>query len=108
MVDPNFVLPDINSANNIWTPEIASENAENLEGYVGEYKSASFPMSVSITEENGDLVAIAEGQPKLNLSNEGNGKFTFDEAGLEIQFDSEKNGFEMNISGQIFEFEKIN
>ena len=108
VVDPNFVLPDINSANNIWTPEIASENAENLEGYVGEYKSASFPMSVSITEENGDLVAIAEGQPKLNLSNEGNGKFTFDEAGLEIQFDSEKNGFEMNISGQIFEFEKIN
>ena len=65
-------------------------------------------MSVSITEENGDLVAIAEGQPKLNLSNEGNGKFTFDEAGLEIQFDSEKNRFEMNISGQIFEFEKIN
>jgi len=108
VVDPNFVLPDINSANNIWTPEIASENAENLEGYVGEYKSSSFPMSVSITEENGDLVAIAEGQPKLNLSNEGNGKFTFDEAGLEIQFDSEKNGFEMNISGQIFEFEKIN
>ena len=108
VVDPNFVLPDINSANNIWTPEIASENAENLEGYVGEYKSASFPMSVSIIEENGDLVAIAEGQPKLNLSNEGNGKFTFDEAGLEIQFDSEKNGFEMNISGQIFEFEKIN
>ena len=108
VVDPNFVLPDINSANNIWTPEIASENAENLEGYVGEYKSASFPMSVSIIEENGDLVAIAEGQPKLNLSNEGNGKFTFDEAGLEIQFDSEKNGFEMNIGGQIFEFEKIN
>ena len=108
VVDPNFVLPDINSANNIWTPEIASENAENLEGYVGEYKSASFPMSVSIIEENGDLVAIAEGQPKLNLSNEGNGKFTSDEAGLEIQFDSEKNGFEMNISGQIFEFEKIN
>ena len=108
VVDPNYVLPDINSANNIWTPEIASENAENLEGYIGEYKSASFPMSVSIIEENGDLVAIAEGQPKLNLSNEGNGKFTFDEAGLEIQFDSEKNGFEMNISGQIFEFEKIN
>jgi hypothetical protein len=53
-------------------------------------------------------VAIAEGQPKLNLSNEGNGKFTFDEAGLEIQFDSEKNEFEMNISGQVFEFEKIN
>ena len=108
VVDPNYVLPDINSANNIWTPEIASENAENLEGYIGEYKSASFPMSVSIIEENGDLVAIAEGQPKLNLSNEGNGKFTFDEAGLEIQFDSEKNGFEMNISGQVFKFEKIN
>lgn len=108
VVDPNYVLPDINSANNIWTQEIASENAENLEGYIGEYKSTSFPMSVSITEENGDLVAIAEGQPKLNLSNEGNGKFTFNEAGLEIQFDSEKNGFEMNISGQIFEFEKIN
>ena len=108
IIDPNYVFPDIDSSNNIWTPEIASENAENLEGYIGKYKSSSFPISVSITEENGDLVLIAEGQPKLNLINEGNGKFTFDEAGLEIQFDSEKNGFEMNISGQIFEFEKIN
>ena len=108
IIDPDYVFPDINSENNEWTPEIASENKEDLTIYVGEYKSQSFPMTVNIADENGELVAIAEGQPKLPLSNEGSGKFIFEEAGLEIQFNSEKSGFEMNISGQIFEFKKLN
>ena len=108
IIDPDYVFPDINSDNNKWTPEIATENKEDLTIYVGEYKSQAFPMTVNIADENGELVAIAEGQPKLPLSNEGSGKFIFEEAGLEIQFNSEKSGFEMNISGQIFEFKKLN
>ena len=108
IIDPDYVFPDINSDNNKWTPEIATKNKEDLTIYVGEYKSQAFPMTVNIADENGELVAIAEGQPKLPLSNEGSGKFIFEEAGLEIQFNSEKSGFEMNISGQIFEFKKLN
>jgi hypothetical protein len=70
------------------------------------FSSAAFPMSVKIAEENGELVAIAEGQPKIPLNNDGDGKFLFEEADLEIQFNAEKSGFEMSIGGQVFEFSK--
>ena len=106
MIDPDYVLPDVNSANNRWTPELAAENKEDLSIYLGEFSSAAFPMSIKIAEKNGELVAIAEGQPKIPLTNEGDGKFFFEEADLEIQFNAEKSGFEMSIGGQVFEFTK--
>ena len=106
VIDPDYVLPDVNSANNRWSPELAAENKEDLSIYLGEFSSAAFPMSVKIAEENGELVAIAEGQPKIPLTNDGDGKFLFEEADLEIQFNAEKSGFEMSIGGQVFEFSK--
>ena len=106
VIDPDYVLPDVNSGNNRWTPEIAAENAEDLSGYFGDYSSAAFPMVINISEKNGELVATAEGQPALPLTNDGSGKFISDEAGLEMQFNSDKTGFELNIGGQVFEFDK--
>ena len=52
------------------------------------------------------MVAIVEGQPPIPLTNEGGGKFVFEEADLEIQFNSKKSGFEMKIGGQAFDFTK--
>ena len=106
VIDPDYVLPDVDSSNNRWTPEIAAENAEDLTGYFGDYSSAAFPMVINISEKNGELVATAEGQPALPLTNDGGGKFISDEAGLEMQFNSEKTSFELNIGGQVFEFNK--
>ena len=106
VIDPDYVFPDINSSNNRWTPEIAAENAEDLTGYFGDYSSAAFPMVITISENNGELVATAEGQPALPLSNDGGGKFISEEAGFELQFNSDKTSFELNISGQVFEFNK--
>ena len=106
VIDPDYVLPDVNSGNNRWTPEIATENAEDLSGYFGDYSSAAFPMIINISEKNGELVVTAEGQPALPLTNDGSGKFISDEAGLEMQFNSDKTGFELNIGGQVFEFNK--
>ena len=63
-------------------------------------------MVINISEKNGELVATAEGQPALQLTNDGSGKFISDEAGLEMQFNSDKTGFELNIGGQVFEFDK--
>lgn len=106
MIDPDYVLPDVNSSNNRWTPEIAAENAEDLSVYFGDYTSPAFPMVITISEKNGELVATAEGQPALPLTNDGDGKFISDEAGLEMQFNSEKTGFKLDIGGQVFEFNK--
>ena len=106
VVDPDYVLPDVDSSNNRWTPEIAAENAEDLTPYFGDYTSAAFPMVINISEQSGELVAKAEGQPALALTNDGGGKFISDEAGLEMQFNSDNSGFELNIGGQVFEFSK--
>ena len=105
-MDPDYVLPDVDSSNNRWTPEIAAENAEELKHYCGDYTSAAFPMVINISEQSGELVAKAEGQPALALTNDGGGKFISDEAGLEMQFNSDNSGFELNIGGQVFEFNK--
>lgn len=106
VIDPDFVFPDVDSTNNRWTPEIAAENAEDLSPYVGDFSSPAFPMVIKISDNNGELTATAEGQPPLTLSNEGSGKFLAEEAGIEMQFNAEKNGFELNIGGQVFEFTK--
>ena len=59
VVDPDYVLPDVDSSNNRWTPEIAAENAEDLTPYFGDYTSAAFPMVINISEQSGELVAKA-------------------------------------------------
>ena len=63
-------------------------------------------MIINIAASDGELTATAEGQPPLTLSSEGNGKFISEEAGIEMQFNPEKSGFELNIGGQAFEFTK--
>ena len=106
VIDPDYVFPDIDSSNNKWTPEIAAENSEDLSPYAGDYTSPAFPMIINIAASDGELTATAEGQPPLTLSGEGNGKFISEEAGIEMQFNPEKSGFELNIGGQAFEFTK--
>ena len=105
-IDPDFVLPDVNSSNNTWTPELGAANAENLSAYVGEYSSSMIPVIIKMVVENNELVAVVDGQPNLYLTNDGDGKFLFEEADLEIQFNEEKSSFEMSVSGQIFEFKR--
>jgi hypothetical protein len=106
VIDPDYVFPDVDSSNNRWTPEMAAENTEDLGPYTGDYTSPAFPMVISIASKNGELTATAEGQPPLTLSSEGSGKFVSEEAGIEMQFNAEKTGFELNIGGQVFEFSK--
>lgn len=106
VIDPDYVFPDVNSENNRWTSETVSENKVDLSAYLGEFSSDALPVVVNVTEKNSDLVAIVEGQPPVPLTNEGGGKFVFEEADLEIQYNSKKSGFEMKIGGQAFEFTK--
>ena len=106
VIDPDYVFPDVNSKNNRWTSRTALENKVDLSAFLGEFSSDALPIVVNVTEKNSDLVAIVEGQPPIPLTDEGGGKFVFEEADLEIQYNSKKSGFEMRIGGQAFEFIK--
>ena len=106
VIDPDYVFPDVNSENNTWISETVSQNKVDLSAYLGEFSSDALPIVVNVTEKNSDLVAIVEGQPPIPLTNEGGGKFVFEEADLEIQYNSQKSGFEMKIGGQAFDFTK--
>ena len=106
VLDPDFVLPDMNSANNKWKATDGTETVEILTDYLGVYSSPDLPMKITVTENNGTLVLEAEGQPALPVESEGGGEFSMEEAGLSIQFNAEKNGFKLDLGGQTFDLTK--
>ena len=105
-IDPDNVLPDSNSANNVWTAEKGEvEKVVVLDAsYLGKFASTAMPIKIEMIDDEGVLVAKATGQPDLPLKNEGNGKFTFAGAGIEIQYTADKKGFELLYNGQKIPF----
>ena len=106
VIDPDFVLPDVNSSNNKWRASDGAETVEILTDYLGVYSAPEFPMKITVSENSGTLVLEAEGQPALPLESEGGGEFSMEEAGLSIQFNAEKTGFKLDIGGQVFDLTK--
>jgi len=106
VIDPDYVLPDVNSLNNKWRASDGAETVEILTDYLGVYSTPEFPMKITVSENSGTLVLEAEGQPALPLESEGGGEFSMEEAGLSIQFNAEKTGFKLDIGGQFFDLTK--
>ncbi len=106
VIDPAHVFPDSNSTNNTWNSKDGVTQVVVLDGYLGNYSSPKIPIKVNFTEEDGSLVMNATGQQSLPLDDKGNGKFSFEQAGLSIQFNATKDGFTLTYSGQNFEFTK--
>ena len=106
-LDPDHVFPDVNSSNNVWSADIGElEKDVILDNYFGNFSSTMIPIKINFTEEEGKLVANATGQPKLPLDIAGKDKFTFDQAGLTIQFNESKSEFNLIVNGQTFLFTK--
>ena len=106
-LDPEHVFPDINSENNTWTnAKNGIEKGINLESYLGSFSSVQVPIKINFTQQDDELVINATGQPSTPLENLGNGKFAFSQAGLMIQFNEQKTGFKLTVSGQNLEFTK--
>ena len=107
ILDPDHVLPDSNEENNEWTAaKNGVEKTENFDAYLGDYSSKQIPIKINFSEDDGSLVINAEGQPSVPLNNDGNGKFSFKEAGLSIEFTEDKKGFLLKIGQQSFGFTK--
>jgi hypothetical protein len=106
-LDPENVLPDYNSENNVWT--LAKNGvvvSPSYKEYVGKFSSKQIPIKVEFTSEDDALTLNATGQQSIDLEDAGNGKFTFDQAGLVIQFGKDKKEFTLEVSGQKFTFTK--
>jgi hypothetical protein len=106
-IDPDHAFPDVNPENNVWTDaKNGIEKGISLDAYLGNFSSAQIPVKVNFTQEDENLTMNATGQQSLSLENVGNGKFTFEQAGLTVQFNEQKTGFKLSFGAQNFEFTK--
>lgn len=81
-------------------------SAEELAKFTGVYSNPEFPLKINITAEGSTLFGQATGQGRFPLEATDKNKFKFDPAGIEIEFDSEKNQMKMVQGGRTIIFTK--
>jgi CubicO group peptidase (beta-lactamase class C family) len=75
--DKEYTFPDLSGF---------AVNKEILSTYTGVYSSPSFPMKITISEKNGELLAQATGQSSFPLTAKSETEFVFLSAGIKIIF----------------------
>ncbi len=105
-LDPKGNYPDADLTNNTFRFTSASAESEDLKLYAGTFASTQLPMKITTTVQDGNLMAQASGQEAFPLQYEGDGKFVFEIADIQLVFDKDKKGFNLLQSGQTFKFTK--
>lgn len=77
-----------------------------LARYAGTYASPQLPLKIAITNDGATLRAQATGQSAFPLVAVSPGVFTFDPAGIRLEFDPARPIFVLQQSGRRFEFTK--
>ena len=104
-LDPDHVLPDSNSENNVWKSDKGEiEKDVILDDYTGKFGSSQMPLKLSFTDKEGVLTMDATGQPSAPLEMLGKDKFGFPAAGLFIQFQEDKKALELKYGANTFKF----
>lgn len=75
---------------------------EDLDQYLGEYSSDSFPLKIMITKENTTLIAQATGQSSFPLTATEKDKFEFEAAKIMLAFKPSENQMTLNQGGRTF------
>jgi CubicO group peptidase (beta-lactamase class C family) len=75
---------------------------EDLDQYLGEYSSDSFPLKIMITKENITLIAQATGQSSFPLTATEKDKFEFEAAKIMLAFKPSENQMTLNQGGRTF------
>jgi len=81
-------------------------SSEDLDQYLGIYSSTQMPLKITISKDGGKLIAQASGQPSFPLQATEKDKFSFDQAGLRINFDPEKETLILLQGGGEYSFTK--
>ncbi|MGE0588169.1 MAG: serine hydrolase domain-containing protein [Cyclobacteriaceae bacterium] len=79
---------------------------EDLDKYLGTYSSAQIPLKITITKDSTTLISQATGQSSIPLEATENDVFTFDPAGIVMEFNPDKNEVTLKQGGQIVLFTK--
>jgi len=92
-----FIIPDFKTI---------TLKTEELDKYLGVYSSTQLPIKITITKDDAILVAQGSGQPQLRLDAIATDKFSFDKAGIVMEFEPAKNQFILKQGGGTFLFTK--
>ncbi|SFI21773.1 M1 family metallopeptidase [Halpernia frigidisoli] len=104
-LDPNKAIPDSNRKNNVWNSDkTAKADVVNVKAYEGTYSSKMAPIKITLKADGDVLNAQATGQPEFQLESDGKDKFTFEQAGLVLQFAPDKKSFDLSVNGQNLKF----
>ncbi len=106
LIDPKGAVPDVDVTNNRMRPTSAAAEKVNLNEYTGTFGAKEIPVKITLKVENNKLVAQVTGQQSFPVEYQGDGLFSFDAAGIELQFGKDKKTFTLNQGGQAFEFIK--
>jgi len=79
---------------------------EELDKYLGEYSSTQIPLKIIITKDKSTLFAQATGQSAFPLEAIDKDKFQFEQAGIEMEFNTDKSEFTLKQGGGSFLFTK--
>lgn len=105
-LDVNGDFPDINTANNTFKMNSPAIEKINLNDFVGVFSAKEIPIKFTLKVDNNKLTAQATGQQSFPLEYQGDGRFSFDMAGIEIKFAKDKKTFDILQGGQTFTFKK--
>ena len=98
-LDPQHVLPDNNPSNNIWSSATGEvEKDIILDGYLGTYSNSRAPIKIIFSEKNSVLNVAITDYPDFTVEPIGKDLFESKRAGLQFQFNDNKDGFDMIIS----------
>ena len=92
-----YVLPTFNTL---------SLKTEDLDKYLGIYSSKQIPLKITITKDNVTLLAQATGQSSFPLEATQKDEFKFDQAGVNMEFNTDKNELTLKQGGGNFLFTK--
>lgn len=93
----DFDIPTFNSV---------AVKAEDLSKLTGTYSSTQIPLKIDVRTRDGKLLAQATGQGEFALEAQSATVFTFEAAGIELQFDPSKNEMILVQSGMKIPFTK--
>jgi CubicO group peptidase (beta-lactamase class C family) len=83
-----------------------SYQPEELEKYTGVYASAQMPLKITVTRVGGSLTAQATGQSAFPLETSALNVFTFEPAGIVLEFKPEQKEMMLKQGGGIYTFTK--
>jgi CubicO group peptidase (beta-lactamase class C family) len=79
-------------------------SAAELAQYTGTYASVKLPLKIKVTADGSTLQAQATGQPALSLTPVGKDAFTFDAAGIRMEFAPARRELQLKQGGATFLF----